>query len=96
MLNDYYNELVRKSQDYQHNITLVLDNWFGATNALCTIFTILLAILGQYCNAQMLHSSGVYYSYMVSGPNYEFRRHPELALKTGILVPKVVYDLPEF
>ena len=23
-------------------------------------------------------------------------RHPELSIKTGILVPKVAYDLPEF
>ena len=26
----------------------------------------------------------------------QFRKHPELALKTGILMPKDAYDLPEF
>ena len=42
--------------------------------SLCTIFTILLTFSGKSCNAHMLHASGVYYSYMVSGPNFEFRK----------------------
>ena len=43
-------------------------------NSLCMIFTILLTFLGKSCNAHMLHTSGVYYIYMVSGPNFEFRK----------------------
>ena len=31
-------------------------------------------IFGKSCNARMLHASGVYYSYIVSGPNFEFRK----------------------
>ena len=43
--------------------------------ALRTIFTILLTFLGKSYNAHMLHASGgVYYSYMVTGPNFEFRK----------------------
>ena len=41
--------------------------------ALCMIFTNLLTFFGKFCNAHMLHASGVYYSYMVSEPNFEFR-----------------------
>ena len=38
----------------------------GTQVALCTIFSILLTFLGKYCNAHMLHASGVYYSFMIS------------------------------
>ena len=31
-------------------------------------------IFGQIFNTHMLHTSGVHYSYMVSGPNFEFRK----------------------
>ena len=41
----------------------------GLDHAQCLIFTILLTFLGKSCNA-----SGVYYSYMVSGPNFEFSK----------------------
>ena len=43
-------------------------------NTLCTIFTILLTFWGKSCNAHMLHASGVYYSYIVLGLNFEFRK----------------------
>ena len=43
-------------------------------SSLCTIVTILLTFLGKSCNAHMLHGSGVYYSYMVSWPHFEFRK----------------------
>ena len=46
----------------------------SAPKALCTIFTILLTFWGKSCNALMLHASDVFYSYMVSGPNFEFRK----------------------
>ena len=42
--------------------------------ALCTIFTIILSFLGKSCNAHMIHASGEYHSYMVSGPNFEFKK----------------------
>ena len=42
----------------------------GGTTILCTIFTLLLTFLGKSCNAHMRHASGVYYSDMVSGPNF--------------------------
>ena len=35
---------------------------------------ILLTLFGKSCNAHMLHASGVYYSYMVSRPNFEFKK----------------------
>ena len=44
------------------------------TIALCTIFIILLTFFGKFCNAHTLHASGVYYSYMISGHNFEFRK----------------------
>ena len=46
----------------------------STTQALCAIFTILLTFFGKFCNAHMFHASGVYYSYMISGPNFEFRK----------------------
>ena len=30
--------------------------------------------MGKKFNAQMLHASGLYYSHMVYGPNFEFRK----------------------
>ena len=44
------------------------------TLTLCTIFTILLTFLGKSCNAHMLQAQDVYYSYMASGPNFEFKK----------------------
>ena len=38
------------------------------------IFTILLTFLGKFCNAHMLHASGMYYSYVVAGTNFVFRK----------------------
>ena len=37
-------------------------------------FEILLTLLGKSCNAHMLNALGVYYSYIVSGPNFEFKK----------------------
>ena len=37
-------------------------------------FMTLLTFFSKSCNAHMLHASGVHYSYMVSGPNFEFRK----------------------
>ena len=58
----------------------------GESRALCTIFTILLTFFGKSCNAHMLHASGVYYSYMVSGPNFEFRK-----VITQLLAPRYLF-----
>ena len=58
----------------QHAIQLDLDDNEDHQNALCTIFTILLTFLGKFCNAHRLHASGVNYSDMVLGPNFESER----------------------
>ena len=62
-----------------HSVTTIL--------ALCTIFTMLLTFLGKSCNSHMLNDSGVYYSYIVSGPNFEFKK----VIRTKIPVFRVKF-----
>ena len=56
------------------------------TYTLCTIFMILRTFFGKSGNAHMLHTSGVYYSYMVLGPNFEFRKG-----HTQLLAPRYLF-----
>ena len=71
---------IRKVNDWAQGVQKLQNNgtlWFHHQwmfYALCTIFTILLTFFGKSYNAHILHASGVYYSYMVSGPIFEFRK----------------------